>query len=160
MLFQGFPRNFQVVKNGHLGAAAWVRFRAGRGRFRFAGLCIATLATVACKENLSAPALGVGPDTTGPLIQLHPAHDTLVDSTGTLLIRVGASDRSGVGLVFFNIEPAKFIIDPLAPNDTVFDGFFPITLGSYKHASFKYWVVARDILDHETVTDTVTVTVR
>jgi hypothetical protein len=115
---------------------------------------------VACKENLSAPSLGVGPDTTGPLVQLHPAHDTLVDSTGTLLIRVGASDQSGVGLVFFNIEPQKFVIDPLAPNDTVFDGFFPVTLGSYKHTTFKYWVVARDILDHETVTDTVTVTVR
>jgi hypothetical protein len=111
-------------------------------------------------ENLSAPNLGLGPDTSGPLVLLSPGHDTLVDSIGTLLVGVDASDRSGVGMVLFNMQPAHYAIDPLAPNDTVFDGFFPITLAGYKHTTFKYWVLARDVLDHETVTDTVTVTVR
>lgn len=148
------------MKYGHFGAAAWALFRAGRGRFHVAVLCACALSFAGCKENLSAPNLGVGPDTSGPLVQLHPAQDTLVDSIGTLLVRVGASDRLGVGMVLFNILPMHYVIDPLAPNDTVFDGFFPITLGTYKHSTFKYWVVARDILDHETVTDTVTVTVR
>ncbi len=118
------------------------------------------LAFGGCKENLSAPNLGLGPDTSGPLVLLHPAHDTVVDSSGTLLVQVGASDRSGVAMVLFNILPARYAIDPLGPNDTVFTGLFPITLGNYRHSTFRYWVVARDILDHETVTDTVTVTVR
>ena len=118
------------------------------------------LAFAGCKENLSARNLGLGPDTSGPLVQLRPARDTMVDSVGTLLVGVSASDRSGVGMVLFNILPAKYAIDPLAPNDTVFDGLFQITLSLYKHSTFKYWVLARDILDHETVTDTVTVTVR
>jgi hypothetical protein len=105
------------VKYGHESAAARVRFRAGRGRFRFAVFCCSALAFAGCKENLSAPILGLGPDTSGPLVQLYPAHDTVVDSVGTMLIRVGPSDRSGVAMVLFNI-------------------------------------------DHETVTDTVAVTVR
>jgi hypothetical protein len=160
LLFQGFPRIFQVVKYGHFGAAAWAHFRAGRGRFHIAVFCVCALSFAGCKENLSAPNVGLVPDTSGPLVQLHPAQDTLVDSSGTLLVRVDASDPLGVGMVLFNIQPMHYVIDPLAPNDTVFDGFFPITLGNYKHSTLKYWVVARDILDHETVTDTVTVTVR
>ncbi|MFI5207787.1 MAG: hypothetical protein ACHQX4_07185 [Gemmatimonadales bacterium] len=118
------------------------------------------LALAGCKENLSVPHLGLGPDTSGPLVVLHPGHDTLVDSVGTLLVGVDASDPLGVGTVQFNILPAHYAIDPLAPNDTLFDGSFPITLAGYKHTAFKYWVLARDVLDHETVTDTVTVTVR
>ena len=148
------------MKCGHPEAAVRVRFRAGRGRLRVAIFCCALLALAGCKENLSAPHLGLGPDTSGPLVVLHPGHDTLVDSVGTLLVGVDASDRLGVGTVLFNILPAHYAIDPLAPNDTVFDGSFPITLAGYKHSTFKYWVLARDILDHETVTDTVTVTVR
>jgi hypothetical protein len=160
LLFQGFRRIFQVVKYGHRGAAVRVRFRAGHGRFRVLVLCVAALAFAGCKENLSAPNLGLGPDTSGPLVLMHPAHDTLVDSIGTLRVAVDASDRLGVGMVLFNIQPAHYVIDPLSPNDTVFGGLFPIALGGYKHSTFKYWVVARDVLDHETVTDTVTVTVR
>lgn len=122
--------------------------------------CGALALVAACRENLSAPHLGLGPDTTGPLVQLAPARDTAVDSVGTLLVQVNASDPSGVGMVELFLQPAHFAIDPLAPNDTVFAGLYPITLSGYKHSQFKYWVEVRDLLARETVSDTVTVTVR
>ena len=141
--------------------AARVRFRAGHGRFRtwVPGLALGALA--ACKENLSAPPVGsFGPDVSGPLVQLNPARDTVVDSTGTLLVRVDAHDPSGVKNVTFVVIPALSTPQPVQGSDTVLDALFPITLASYKHTSFKYYVRSSDILDHETVTDTVTVTVR
>ena len=122
--------------------------------------CAVSGALAACKENLGAPQMGTGPDTSGPRVQLSPGRDTVVDSTGTLLVRVGASDPSGVSFVQFVLEPAHYAIDPLGPNDTVFEGFFPITLSGYKHSTFRYFARTRDVLEHETVTDTVAVTVR
>jgi hypothetical protein len=54
------------------------------------------------------------------------------------------------------------VVTPPTPtgNDTIFDVLFPVALGGRKHSSFRYYALASDLLDHETVTDTVTVTVR
>jgi hypothetical protein len=106
------------------------------------------------------PPAGLGPDTSGPAVALFPAHDTLADSVGTLLVRVTANDRSGVKSVTFYLLPAVSTPPLVTGADTTFDAFFPVSLGAHKHASFQYYVRARDILDHETVTDTVTVTVK
>ena len=160
-MLSGVSPYLSGVKSTREIAAAGARFRAGRGRFRAGAWCAVFGALAGCKENLSPHSLGVlGPDTSGPLVQLAPAHDTAVDSIGTLLVHVGASDPSGVKQVVFSLLPPKYTISPLAPNDTTFDVYFPIALALYKHTTFKYFVRSSDYLDHETVTDTVTVTVR
>lgn len=161
MYFQGFPAILQGVEKGHRTASARVRNRAGPGRFRTWFWVLALSALPACKENLSVPfPSGAGQDTTGPLVLLFPAHDTLADSTGTLLVRVDARDRSGVKTIDFFLIPARYTYNTITPNDTAFDGLYAITLAGFKHATFKYYVRASDFLDHETVTDTVAVTVR
>jgi hypothetical protein len=141
--------------------AARVRFRAGHGRFRTWVLLSALSALAACKENLSAPPVGsFGPDIAGPLVQLNPARDTVVDSTGILLVRVDAHDPSGVRSMTFLVLPTVVAPPTVPGSDATLDALFPITLAAFKHTSFKYYVRSSDILDHETVTDTVTVTVR
>lgn len=124
-------------------------------------LVVGTLLCSACVENLTAPPTGTfGPDTTGPQIRLSPRRDTTVDSIGTLLISVLATDRSGIRLLDFRLLPPTFGFTPLAPLDTVFGAAYPIALGYFKHSTFRFYVYAQDILDHETITDTVVVTVR
>ncbi len=113
-----------------------------------------------CKENLSAPPTGNGPDNAGPSMLHFPAKDTLADSTGTLLVRVQALDPSGIKSVDFFVLPAKSTYPTQVPLDTAFDAFYTIALNNYKHGTLRFYAVSRDILDHETVTDTVTVTVK
>jgi hypothetical protein len=115
----------------------------------------------ACKENLSPPPpTGLGKDTVGPLVVLAPAHDTTVDSTGTLLVAVNATDQSGIKLVDFLFVPAIQGFGTITPLDTVFAAYYPIHLGNFKHSTFRFFVRTLDVLDHETITDTVVVTVR
>ncbi len=94
------------------------------------------------------------------MVRLAPALDTLVDSTGTLLVRVSASDRSGIKRIEFTITPPTSTFSPIDPADTTFDAFYPIQLATFKHSVFTFSVRAVDILDHETVTRAVAVTVR
>lgn len=115
----------------------------------------------ACKENLSAPPpVGTGPDTAAPQVRLNPASDTLVDSTGILLIRVQASDRSAMKHIELTLTPAQFFFNPVNPADTVFEAYFAVQLSVYKHTAFTYSVRAVDVLDHSVDTPPVTVTVR
>lgn len=114
----------------------------------------------ACRENLSTPTVGVGPDSSGPKIVLAPGHDTVVDSVGVLLVLVAASDPSGVKTIDLKLLPAKAIYDPLNGLDTTISALYPIALATFKHGTFRYFATSQDILDHVTVTDTVTVTVR
>jgi hypothetical protein len=114
----------------------------------------------ACRENLSTPPTSTGQDTAGPAVQFAPARDTLADSTGILLVRLTASDPSGIKSVDFFVLPATSSFATLMPLDTVFDTFYSVPLASHKHGTFRFYARATDILDHETVTDTVTVTVR
>ena len=124
-------------------------------------LVLATLILAACKENLSPPPpTGLGKDTVGPVVTLAPAHDTTVDSTGTLLVGVNATDRSGIKLVDFLLVPPAFGFPVQAPLDTVYTSFYPVQLSGFKHSSFRFYVRTTDVLDHETITDTVLVTVR
>jgi len=132
----------------------------GCGRLRAVAWTASLVALAACKENLSRPVASFGPDTLGPAVQLHPAHDTLVDSVGTLLVRATVTDPSGVKSLTFVVLPAGSTPPTVMGVDTTIDVFFPVTLSVHKHATFKYYVQAIDILDHETVSDTVTVTVR
>lgn len=133
------------------------------GWFRaFSGLLsgVVLVVSAACKENLSAPPTGSGPDSTGPVLRLTPANDTLVDSTGTLLITVEASDPSGIRKLDFFLVPANASYGTLTPFDTAFAASYSIPLAQYKHGTFRFFARGTDILDHETVSDTVTVTVR
>lgn len=124
-------------------------------------LVLATLILAACKENLSPPPVtGLGKDTVGPAIVLRPAHDTTVDSTGTLLIAVNATDQSGIKQVEFLLVPPSFGFPTQSPLDTVYASFYPIQLAGFKHSTFRFYVRSTDVLDHETITDTVVVTVR
>ncbi len=161
MYFKGFGRIFHDVIRARSTPSARVRLRAGRGLFRAGFAALGLGAVAGCRENLSVPPpTGSGPDTSGPQVRLSPAADTLVDSTGTLLVRVSASDRSGIRRIEFTITPPTSTFAPIDPADTAFDAFYPIQLATYKHSVFTYVVRAVDILDHETVTRAVAVTVR
>jgi hypothetical protein len=114
----------------------------------------------ACRENLTTrPTISVQ-DTSGPAIRFAPAHDTLADSTGIFLVHVEATDQSGISRLDFFVLPATSSFGTLTPLDTVFDTFYSVPLAPHKHGSFRFYARATDLLDHETVTDTVTVTVR
>lgn len=137
-----------------------VRKRTGRGLFRASLALLLAAAAAGCKENFSVPPPGEGPDVTGPLLAVRPARDTTVDSLGTLTVRVAASDRSNIKELGVVLIGASFVLNPVNPADTVALAEFPIALGPLKHSQFRYYARAKDILDHETVTDSVTVTVR
>ncbi len=113
-----------------------------------------------CRENLSTPPTANGADTSGPVVLLSPAHDTTVDSSGVLLVLVNSTDPSGVSDLDFHLIPASVLYDPLAGHDTALDAQYPIQLGAHKHSSFRFYASSQDVLAHQTVTDTVTVTVR
>lgn len=115
---------------------------------------------VGCKENLSPPPTGSGPDVAGPVLKLTPAGDTLVDSTGLLLVQLEASDVSGIRKIDFLLLPGTFAFGTLTPFDTIFTAFYSVPLSAFKHGTFQYYARGTDVLDHETVSDTVTVTVR
>jgi hypothetical protein len=73
---------------------------------------------------------------------------------------VAASDRSNIKELGVVLIGASFVLDAVNPSDTVAFAQFPIALGTLKHSRFRYYARAKDILDYETVTDSVTVTVR
>jgi hypothetical protein len=127
----------------------------------FAGIFLVLSAlSGGCKENLSTPPTSIGQDTAGPALLFSPARDTLADSTGIFLVHLTASDRSGIKDVDFFVLPATSSFGTLTPLDTVFDTYYSVPLAQHKHGSFRFYARATDLLDHETVTDTVTVTVR
>lgn len=95
-----------------------------------------------------------------PLVLLVPSRDTTVDSVGVLQIRVTAVDQSRIKRIEFYLVGGLSGFPPVAGDSSVFSVSFPINLSQYKHGSFGFYVRARDILDLETVTPTVTVTVR
>ncbi len=114
----------------------------------------------ACKENLSpATPSGPGPDLAGPTVQLSPGRDTSVTGT-TLNIGVTARDPSGIKFLNLYLVGGTFGFAPLAPNDTAVSVIYPVPLADYRGSSFGFFVRALDVLDRETVTATVTVTVR
>jgi hypothetical protein len=117
--------------------------------------------SAACRENLSEPPSGgSGPDRDGPAVQLFPGRDTTVDSLGVLTVRALIRDRTAIGRVAFQVLDLPFGFNPVTINDTLADLYYAFALGQFKHRTFRYFVRTTDILDHETVTDTVTVTVR
>ena len=158
--FQGFPANFQFVIHPLLPARATTSSAPIRGRVLAVLLPLLAALPAACKDNLSTPPTGIGADLTGPAIHLTPAQDTLADSTGVLLVRLNASDISGIKRVDFFVLPASASFGTLTPLDTAFNAFYSVPLAKYKHGSFRFYARAADLLDHETVTDTVTVTVK
>lgn len=162
MIFQGFPGIFKLVKQPSRRALFGVRSGAWRGAPR-AGLAALLLALApGCKEArtpLGPPPLG--PDTQGPVLLILPSHDTLVDSTGVLTIQVLAFDRSNIKSIDLFLVGGSFGFQQLTPPpDTTFAALFPIVLANFKHSQFGYYAKGVDILDHATVSDTVTVTVR
>lgn len=140
---------------------AMVRKSSARGLFcaRFCvtfGLCL-----VGCKEAKSLTGTGaIGADHDPPLVLLRPAQDTTVDSTGTLLIRVTAADESRITKVELVLIGAAFSFPVVHPDTTDVAASFPVNLALFKHSSFGFFVRSSDILNHERITDTVTVTVR
>jgi hypothetical protein len=94
------------------------------------------------------------------VVRLAPARDTTVDSVGVLAIRLRATDRSAIRLAELRFLDAPFAFPALTPYDTLVEAQYPVALGQVKHQRFRYFARAVDNLDHETVTDTVTVTVR
>ncbi len=115
----------------------------------------------ACKEARTpfvAPPLG--PDSAPPVVQFSPAHDTTVDSTGVLPINVYAHDQSWVTSVQLVIINGPFVYPTVNPDTTDALEGFSIGLAPFKHSQFRWFIVASDILNHRTVTDTVTVSVR
>lgn len=122
---------------------------------------VLALLLLGCKEATTplGPG-GLGPDVSGPALVIRPARDTTTDSLGTLNIRVIAADRSLIKSVDLFLIGGAFGFPTIMPDDTVFDVTYPVPLQPYAGGSFQYFARAVDILDHETVSDTVTVTVR
>ena len=160
MNFQGFPANLQFVIHPLFPARAGTPSAPFRGRLLAVLLPLLATLPAACKDNLSTPPTGSRADTTGPALHLTPAQDTLADSTGVLLVRLTASDISGIKRIDFFVLPASSSFGTLMPLDTVFNAFYSVPLAQYKHGSFRFYARAADLLEHETVTDTVTVTVK
>jgi hypothetical protein len=124
-------------------------------------LALLALLFLGCKEARTPTGPGgSGPDVTGPSLVIRPGQDTTVDSTGTLNIRVIAADRSRIRELDLFLIGGAFGFPTLTPNDTVADVIYPVALQPYAGGSFQFYARAVDILDHETVSDTVTVTVR
>lgn len=113
-----------------------------------------------CKENLSVPITPRGPDTAGPVMRLAPAHDTTADSTGVLVVYLDANDVSGIKSLDLFLLPGTLSFLTVTPDTISASVGYPIPLGAFKHGTFRYYARGLDILNHETVTDTVTVTVR
>ncbi len=114
-----------------------------------------------CKEATTpfvAPQLG--PDSAPPVVQLSPAHDTTVDSTGVLPITVYAHDQSWVTSMQLVIINGPVVYPAISPDTTDALEGFSIGLSTFKHTQFRWFVIASDILNHRTVSDTVTVSVR
>lgn len=147
MEFKGFPAIFDLVIRGQFRALFVVGFAGLLG---------------ACKENLSPPEVGFpeGQPVPLPTVTLNPGSDTIVDSTGTLFVRVRARGPAIIKRIEFSVTPASFTFDPIPWADTAFDASFPIPLDGYRHASFSFSASAIDVLDRRTDTPGVTVTVR
>jgi len=125
------------------------------------GAVVFLVLAAACKENLSVPNPPPGgPDTQSPVVQLFPGSDTTVDSTGILSVRVHASDQSAMKVIELSLTPARLGFGAINPSDSTFDGQFQIPLSAYKHSTFSFSVRAVDVLDNQTDTPAVTVTVR
>jgi hypothetical protein len=140
---------------------AQIKAFRGPSRGLAAGAFLALVfALSGCRENLSRPTIITGADTTGPVIHFSPAQDTLADSTGILLVQLDASDESGIKQVDFFVLPALSSFGTLTPFDTSFSVFYSVPLATYKHGTIRFYARSLDLLNHETVTDTVTVTVK
>jgi len=132
-----------------------------RTRFGALGTVVFLGLLTACKENLSVPNPPPGgADIPPPLVQLNPAADTTGDSTGILQIRVRARVQSNLKHVEISITPPTLSFGPSNPGDTAFDVIYPIPLNTFKHSSFRFSILAIDVLDNLTDTPPVTVTVR
>ncbi len=106
---------------------------------------------------LSAPS---GPDTTAPVLRLTPGHDTTADATGTLLLTVNAHDTHWVTRLDLVVLDGTFGFSPIMPDTTDVTVSYPIALAGLGNTSFRWFVRATDILNHQSVSDTVTVSVR
>jgi hypothetical protein len=145
LIFQGFSRILEVVKGTRLGGFASALLGAVLG---------------GCRENLSPPDQGSGADVHGPVVQIRPAQDTTVDPTGVLLVSVTARDQSVINYLNLIVAGGSFAFSPLSPGDTVAEVTYPIGLTGLSGSSLALQARAVDILNHETVTAPVTVTVR
>ena len=149
-----------------------VRNAPGRGLFRArsGGVRGAVLAAVAgataqllggC-EAASTQLVGpvTGPDSSPPAVQLLPAHDTTVDSTGTLLITVAVHDQSWIRSVQGVIVGSGFSWPVEQPDTTDVLTAFAVPLAQFRHSTFRFFVRAVDVLGHAGVSDTLAVSVR
>lgn len=115
-------------------------------------------AQTGCRENLSE-LLSPLPDTSGPTVLLAPGRDTTVTGS-TLGIVVTARDRSRVQSLWLYVVGGSFGYPPVHGSDTVLTAGFPVPLSGFRGGSFGFYARATDVLGNETVTSTVTVTVR
>ena len=137
-----------------------VRNRTGRGLFRASRALLLAAAAAGCKENLNAPPPRRGPHVSGPALPVRPGRHKYLFLVDAEPVSVAASDRSNIKELELVLIGAAFAFNPVNPADTFALVNFQIALGPLKHSSFQYYARAKDILDHETVTDSVTVTVR
>jgi hypothetical protein len=98
-----------------------------------------------------------GPSESPPAITTIPGRDTSVDSVGLLMIEVTARDQVRIDTVAMLMSGAPFAFLAVPVNDTVFDGLFPVPLGSLHHKAFAFRVAAGDVLGRDTVTDSISV---
>jgi hypothetical protein len=124
------------------------------------GACGALAACLEADQRNPTGPLPQGPDREGPSLLVSPGSDTTVDSTGTLGILVEAKDRTAVGMIELVLIGTPFAFNPVATLDTSVTVIFPVPLEPMKHSTFAFFARARDVLDFETVSDSVTVTVR
>ena len=139
-------------------------FCAFLGRFsgplRGAAAASVLAAGAGCKNATNPSVARTGPDSHAPLVLVFPGHDTTVDSTGTLLVRVFANDESWITDFRFFVLGSSFNFGAIEPDTNEVDGLFPIPLAQFHGTSFKMFGQATDILGQRGSSDTITVSVR
>lgn len=125
------------------------------------GLLAALGGTAAgCREAVTQPNATQGPGGGAPLIVVNPAHDTTVDSVGTLNVVITVHDPAYIDSVAIIFVGASQAYPAALPADTVFATIIPVALAPLKHRTFSYSVTAANILGEDTTTSSVNVRVR
>ncbi len=110
-----------------------------------------------CREAVTRPnPLPVGTQSP-PLLVVHPAQDTTVDSIGTLNIDVTVSDVVLLDSVAIVFQGAPLAFPPAFPNDTAYHALYAVPLGSLRHQPFSFVVSAANVLGLDTATASVNV---
>ena len=110
-----------------------------------------------CRDAVTRPNAPPGGLEAPPVLVVHPARDTTVDSIGTLNIDVSVSDQALISAVAISFVGAPLAFAPVTPYDTAVHVVYPVGLGALHHQPFSFVVSAANVLGYDTATASVNV---